>query len=194
MDAINIISGIILFLSLTGNMTGAKKGIKSALSTYKEKPKTYLQKLPPNISALVLFLIILGIFGIGTIKVDEKYLNYRIVGLALFAIGSYLQIHSFKALGESYSQEIIIYNKHKLVTSGIYGYIRHPQYLFQVISDLGAAIALGSYLVLLVTVVAEIPLFILRAKLEDTILEKNFKDEYILYKKKAGMFLPKRVK
>lgn len=192
MDPINIISGIILFLSLTGNMTGAKKGIKSAISTYKEKPKTYLQKLPPNISALILFLIILGIFEVGTIKLNEKYINYRIVGLILFAIGSYFQIYSFKALGENYSQEIIIFNKHKLVTSGIYGYIRHPQYLFQVISDLGAGIALGSYLVLLFTVILEIPLFIMRAKTEDILLEKNFKDDYILYKKKAGMFFPKR--
>jgi protein-S-isoprenylcysteine O-methyltransferase Ste14 len=191
MDAIRIISGIILFLSLTGNMTGAKKGLKAAVSQYKEKPKTYLQKLPPNISALILLLIVLGIFGIGAISLDNKYVIYRVIGLFLFGLGSYLQIYSFKAMGDSYSQEIIIFNKHKLVTNGIYRYLRHPQYLFQIISDLGAAVALSSYLVLIIVLLAEIPLFFLRAKLEENLLARHFASEYEEYKRKAGFLLPK---
>lgn len=191
MDAIRILSGIILFLSLAGNMTGAKKGLKAAVSQYKEKPKSYLQKLPPNISALILLLIVLGIFNIGTITPDAKYDIYRIIGLVLFGLGSYLQVYSFKAMGDSYSQEVIIFNKHKLVTGGIYRFIRHPQYLFQVISDFGAAIALGSYLVLPIVVFMEIPLFVLRAKLEESLLLKHFSSEFEVYKSKAGFLLPK---
>ncbi len=191
MDAIRILSGIILFLSLAGNMTGAKKGLKAAVSQYKEKPKSYLQKLPPNISALILMLIVLGIFNIGTITPEAKYDIYRIIGLVLFGLGSYLQVYSFKAMGDSYSQEVIIFNKHKLVTGGIYRFIRHPQYLFQVISDFGAAVALGSYLVLPIVVFMEIPLFVLRAKLEESLLLKHFSSEFEVYKSKAGFLLPK---
>jgi protein-S-isoprenylcysteine O-methyltransferase Ste14 len=191
MDAIRILSGIILFLSLAGNMTGAKIGLKAAVSQYKEKPKTYLQKLPPNISALILLLIILGIFNIGTITPDKKYDIYRIIGLVLFGLGSFLQVRSFKTMGENYSQEVIILNKHKLVTWGIYRFIRHPQYLFQVLSDLGAGVAIGSYLVLPVVLFVELPLFILRAKLEESLMQKHFNKEFEDYKRKAGFLFPK---
>ncbi|HPN36786.1 MAG TPA: isoprenylcysteine carboxylmethyltransferase family protein [Melioribacteraceae bacterium] len=191
MDAIRILSGIILFLSLAGNMTGAKKGLKAAVSQYKEKPKSYLQKVPPNISASILLLIVLGIFNIGTISINEKYLIYNVIGLILFALGSFLQVHSFKTMGNNYSQEIIIFNKHQLVTSGIYKIIRHPQYLFQIISDLGAGIALGSYLIVPIVIILEIPLFVKRAYLEEKLLAKYFLDEYEKYKSKVGFMLPK---
>ncbi len=53
-NAINIIVAINLFVSMSANLAGAKKGIKSKLSNVVNKPKTYLQKVPPNIAALVL--------------------------------------------------------------------------------------------------------------------------------------------
>jgi protein-S-isoprenylcysteine O-methyltransferase Ste14 len=55
--------------------------------------------------------------------------------------------------------------------------------------DLGAAVALLSYMVLPLAVI-EIPLLILRANLEERLLAKYFKDEFIEYKKKSGYLLP----
>jgi hypothetical protein len=72
MDVINLLVGINLFLSITANASGAKKGLKSSISEVIERPKTYLQKWPMNIAALVLILEILGVFKIGTIDISES--------------------------------------------------------------------------------------------------------------------------
>lgn len=190
MDAINIFCGIVLFVSMASNLTGAKKGLKSSISQHKEKPKSYLQKYPVNISAIILVIIILGVFSIGTFKLDEKYNLYRLISLILFAISSYMQVFSYKSLGENYSQEVVILKNHELITSKAYKFVRHPQYLFQILSDLCVGIALVSYLVVPLVLLIEIPLFILRAKLEEKLLLKHFGNEYTLYKSKSGFFVP----
>lgn len=192
MDPINILVGIAMLAALTANFSGAKGGLKKSLSKVANRPKTYLQKLPPNVSAVILIILILGVFGIGTFEkgILENEDIYRIAGFLFFAGFSFLQIVSFKQLGENYSQEILILKNHELHTKGLYSFIRHPQYLSQLLADIGAAVALMSYIALPLIVLFEVPLFILRAKEEERILEKQFGDEFANYKKRTGFILP----
>ena len=191
-NAINIIVAINLFVSMSANLAGAKKGIKSKLSNVVDKPKTYLQKVPPNIAALVLILTIAAIFNFGTFseEIKNEYLEFRIVGVIIFIIFSWLQVKAFKSLGEFYSQEIVIFKKHKLYKNGFYTNIRHPQYLFQLLSDIGVGIALMGYLIIPIVVLIEIPLFILRAKKEDEMFAEYFKEEFVEYKRNSGFIFP----
>jgi len=192
MDPINLLIIVNLIASISANWSGAKKGLKTSVTKVIERPHSYLQKLPPNISALILILIILGIFDIGnlSIKNDEKYQMIRISGLIVFIIFSWLQVSAFKSLGNYYTQDIVILKEHKLIKSGLYKFIRHPQYLCQILSDLGAGIALFNYLIVPIVVLVELPLFVLRARYEEKLLEKYFKDEFINYKKHSGFFIP----
>ncbi len=192
MDPINLLAAINLFVNMSANYSAAKTGIKISLTKAVEKPKTYLQKLPPNVSAFVLILVIAGIFNIGTLseEIKSEYFYIRIIGLILFVLFSWLQVYSFKSLKENYAQEIVILMKHNLVTTGIYKFIRHPQYLSQILSDLGAAVAVMSFIAVPIVLILELPLFILRAKIEETLLEKHFKNEYSTYKKRSGFFIP----
>ncbi|MEG8947888.1 methyltransferase family protein [Rosettibacter firmus] len=192
MDAINLLIAINLVATISANWSGTKKGLKISLTKVVERPNTYLQKLPTNIAALVLVLIILGIFNVGNLQAinDEKYLTIRVVGLLLFVLFSWLQVFAFKALGDYYTQDIIILKDHKLIKKGIYKFIRHPQYLSQILSDLGAGIALLNYLIIPIVILIEIPLFIMRAIYEEKILQKYFKDEFVNYKKHTGFFIP----
>ena len=79
MDPINIIIAINLFVSMSANFSAAKKGMKSKLSNVHKKPKTYLQKVPPNVAAIVLVLIVLGVFKIGVLS--EEIIGYRYLHL-----------------------------------------------------------------------------------------------------------------
>lgn len=189
---INIIVAINLFVSMSANLSGAKKGIKASLSNVEKKPKTYLQKVPPNIAAIVFIATILAIFNLGVFSDEIKNENFelRIIGLVLFVLFSWAQVFSFKSLGEYYTQDILIFKKHKLINDGPYSFIRHPQYVSQLLSDLGAGLALMGYIVLPLVILLQIPLFILRAKAEDKMLESYFKESYVNYKKKAGFFIP----
>lgn len=192
MDPINILVGITMLFALTANYSGAKGGLKKSLTKVANRPKTYLQKVPPNVSAVILIILILGIFKIGTFEktLVENEEIYRIIGLLFFLGFSFLQVISFKQLGNNYSQEILILKDHELITSGLYSFIRHPQYLSQILADIGAAVALMSYIALPLVILVELPLFLLRAKEEERILAKHFGDEFVNYKKKSGFILP----
>ena len=93
-------------------------------------------------------------------------------------------------MGENYSQEVVVTKKQALVTKGPYKTMRHPQYIFQLLSDIGAGIALMSYLVVPVVLLVQLPLFIMRAALEEKLLIKRFGDEYKNYKKRTGFIIP----
>ncbi|MBU0561578.1 MAG: isoprenylcysteine carboxylmethyltransferase family protein [Bacteroidetes bacterium] len=192
MDPINILLAINLAASLSANATAAKKDIKQALIKAEFRPKTYLQKIPPNIAALILILQILAVFGIWTLSTQDFPVlgGFRIAGLAVFIIFSWIQVKAFKSLGKSYSQEIVILKEHKLITTGLYKFIRHPQYLAQILSDLGAAFALLGYAILPLVILLEIPLFILRAKKEEKLLLKYYGEEYVQYKNRSWFFIP----
>ncbi|MBN1300783.1 MAG: isoprenylcysteine carboxylmethyltransferase family protein [Melioribacteraceae bacterium] len=192
MDPINILVAVNLIASAAANFSAAKGGVKGAITKTENRPKTWLQSVPPNVSALILVLQILGVFGIGAIAIAniEEHIAIRTVGLILFLIFSWIQVRAYKSLGENYSQDIVVKNNHKLIRTGLYKFIRHPQYVSQVLSDLGAGLALLSYLVVPLVILAEIPLFYMRAKREEKLLQNYFKDDYEEYKQKSGFFLP----
>ena len=190
MDAINIISGIALLLSIVANSSAAKGGLKKAVTKAERKPKTYLQKTPLNVSALILILEMFGLFQIGTLDYHNESQYYRIGGLVIFGIFSWLQVKSFKNLKSFYTQDISLQKKHKLITTGIHKTIRHPQYISQIISDIGLGVALLGYLIIPLVFFVELPLFILRAKKEEKMMQDFFGDEYNEYKKKSGFIIP----
>jgi len=189
MDPINIIIGLNIIATLGANVSGAKKELKSKISVAKERPKTYLQKLPLILSTFTLILLILGNFQIGTLQYNSEYNVLRIAALIVYLLFSWIQIWSYKTLGENYSQDILIFRTHKIVSKGLYRVIRHPQYLSQIIIDLAAAFATLSY-ILLPLAIAQIPLLLLRARFEEKLLEKHFKQDFTDYKNRTRFIFP----
>jgi protein-S-isoprenylcysteine O-methyltransferase len=189
MDPINILVGLNVVATFGAHYSGTKRDFRAKVGAAKEKPKSYLQTVPVYLSTLTLIGIILGVFQVGTLEYLSSYDPVRITGLFFFLVFSWIQVLSVKTLAESYSQEVLIHKDHVLITSGIFRFVRHPQYLAQMLMDLGAAAALLSYIVI-PFVIIEIPLLIMRAMMEEKLLEKYFKDEYKEYKKKSGFFIP----
>jgi len=189
MDPINIIVGLNVIATFAANFSTANKNLKSTLTEVREKPKTFLQKFPLIISSFTLLALMLGVFQIAALEYSAELKTPRLVGLVVYLIFSWLQILSFKKLGDNYSQEIVIKKNHQLVTSGIYSAIRHPQYLSQILLDIGGGLAVMSYIVLPLTVI-EIPILIMRAVLEDKLHGKYFGEKFTAYKKKSGFLFP----
>ncbi len=188
MDPINIIAGLNLIATFGANFTGAKKSLRSTVGASKEKPKTYLQKIPLFLATLTLIGLILGVFQIGTFPYNENLMTLRLIGLIFYLTFSWFQIWAYRTLGESYSQEIVIFKNHKLVTSGPFKVIRHPQYLSQILMDLGGGLATLSFLVIPLAII-QIPFVIMRANLEEKLLAKHIK-EFAGYKNKSGFMIP----
>ena len=189
MDPINIIILLNVVATFGANVTGAKRGLKSSVSEIKEKPKTFLQKFPPFISAISLIALVLAAFQIGTIDYSDGYSLIRYIGLVVYLVFSWVQVWSFKTLGDNYSQDIMIKKNHGLVTKGPFKIIRHPQYMCQILLDLGAAAATLGYIVGFLALI-EIPIYIMRASVEDKLLAKHFTERFSEYKKKSGFMFP----
>ncbi len=189
MDPLNIIVLLNIVATFGANVSGAQSGLKSKVMVAKEKPKTYLQKLPLILSALTIITLVIATFQIGTLEYVEKLNPLRYSGLIVYLVFSWFQIWAFRTLGENYSQDIMIKKDHQLVTKGPFKIIRHPQYLSQILLDLGASAATLSYLVFALTLI-EIPFIIMRAIVEEKMMEKHFGNSFSEYKKKSGFIIP----
>lgn len=189
MDAINIFVGINLLLSFVSNISLTKEAVSGRFSPVKEKPKTYLQSTPLWISSLIILLTILALFQVGTLDYKQEYLSIRSAGLIVYVVFTWLQISAFKILGKSHSPDIVIKKEHQLVTRSFYKWTRHPQYLFQILLDIGVVVATLSYLILPFALL-QIFLLIKRAKIEEELLQKHFGSSFLDYKSKTGFFIP----
>ncbi|MDR3698704.1 MAG: methyltransferase [Candidatus Sulfopaludibacter sp.] len=99
-------------------------------------------------------------------------------GMGLMAVSFTLWMAARFQLGRSFRATA---QAHKLVTTGLYSKFRNPIYLFGQLAFLGLAIAWNTVLGYALFTLA-IPLQMLRARKESTVLEKAFGDEYRAYR------------
>src|SRR5690242_2775538 len=104
----------------------------------------------------------------------------RWFGVVLFAAGGVLRIWPVFVLGHRFSGLVAIQPGHTLVTSGIYGVIRHPSYLGLLINSLGWSLAFRSGVGVLLTGLL-IPPLLARISAEEILLHSEFGDNYNAY-------------
>jgi len=113
----------------------------------------------------------------------------RWIGVALFAVGGALRIWPVFVLGHRFSGLVAIQPEHALVTSGIYGVIRHPSYLGLLINSLGWSLAFRSGVGVLLTVLL-IPPLLARIDAEENLLHSEFGDDYNAYRSHTWRLIP----
>jgi protein-S-isoprenylcysteine O-methyltransferase Ste14 len=123
--------------------------------------------------------------GLWTIDGD----TIRWLGVALFAAGGALRIWPVFVLGHRFSGLVAIQPEHSLVTSGIYGVIRHPSYLGLLINSLGWSLAFRSGVGVLLTLLL-IPPLLARINAEENLLRSKFGDEYDAYRSQTWRLIP----
>jgi protein-S-isoprenylcysteine O-methyltransferase Ste14 len=113
----------------------------------------------------------------------------RWLGAALFALGGVLRLWPVFVLGRRFSGLVAIQPGHRLVTSGVYGLIRHPSYAGLVINAAGWALAFRSGVGLVLTAAFLIPL-IARIRAEEALLGSQFGAEYEAYRRRTWRLIP----
>ena len=78
----------------------------------------------------------------------------------------------------------------RIVTSGIYSAVRHPQYLGGLLAHVGVSFLLSAWFSLLSTPLMVLLVFLISRK-EEVELMKEFGVEYLEYKENVPMFFPK---
>jgi protein-S-isoprenylcysteine O-methyltransferase Ste14 len=113
----------------------------------------------------------------------------RWLGVVLFAAGGVLRLWPVFVLGERFSGLVAIQPRHTLVTSGVYGVIRHPSYLGLLINSLGWSLAFRSGVGVLLTVLL-IPPLLARIDAEENLLHSEFGDNYNVYRSRTWRLIP----
>jgi protein-S-isoprenylcysteine O-methyltransferase Ste14 len=113
----------------------------------------------------------------------------RWLGVILFAVGGALRLWPVCVLGNRFSGLVAIQPGHALVTTGIYGLIRHPSYLGLLINSLGWGLAFRSSVGVLIAALL-VPPLIARIQAEERLLRSQFGAEYDAYCARTSRLIP----
>jgi protein-S-isoprenylcysteine O-methyltransferase len=112
-----------------------------------------------------------------------------IIGDLMCAAGVVCAIWARRTLGSNWSGTITVKERHELVTSGPYRYVRHPIYTGFLLGSLGLAIVFG-HLGAFIGVAAVFIGFWLRIPREEQLMTQLFPDVYPVYKKQTRALIP----
>jgi len=114
----------------------------------------------------------------------------RVAGLLLMLGGLLLRVHSMQRLGRHYSTVLAVRKTQPLITNGIYGVIRHPIYLGDLVLYGAIGLAVGNYVFCLIMVGASVPASLLRIAQEERIMIAGFGAEYVEYRQRTAKLIP----
>ncbi len=137
--------------------------------------------------------IILIIFWLSLIENSHSHhmlLSTTIVGSLLIIFGIYLRVTAIRTLDQYFLSHIGYIEKHHLVTTHIYSWIRHPSELGTLLICCGVCLLLLSMKALIFTTICLLPIVLYRIHLEDALLSSLFPDEFLRYKEKTPSLLP----
>jgi protein-S-isoprenylcysteine O-methyltransferase Ste14 len=113
----------------------------------------------------------------------------NIIGLLLFVIGLAIALVAVRTLGRFYASTLLTREGHRLISHGVYRYMRHPIYFGVIMICFGVPVyapsLYGSYVMS-----ALIPLFLIRIRIEEAMLIEEFGDAYRSYKDETKKLIP----
>jgi protein-S-isoprenylcysteine O-methyltransferase Ste14 len=113
----------------------------------------------------------------------------RWLGFLLYTVGGILRLAPVFVLGRRFSGLVAIQPEHRLVTSGLYGIIRHPSYLGLSVLALGWGLAFRSGVGVLIAVLMLI-VVLARIQAEERLLSESFGAEYDAYRARTWRLVP----
>ncbi len=123
----------------------------------------------------------------GLLVIEAEWVRW--LGLALFVTGAAIVLLALHTLGRSYSYYVTIQEQHQLVQNGIYGTVRHPMYLGNLLSWPATSLVFRSWLV--IPVFAFFFLFaVLRGAQEDRLLASHFGAKFDAYRQRTWRLIP----
>ena len=111
------------------------------------------------------------------------------LGVGLFAVGGTLRLWPVFVLGHRFSGLVAIQPGHTLVTTGVYGVIRHPSYLGLLVNALGWGLTFRAGVGVLLTALM-VPPLLARIHAEERLLRTQFGDTYDAYYTRTSQLIP----
>jgi protein-S-isoprenylcysteine O-methyltransferase Ste14 len=175
------------------------KAVWELLKRRRGQPGAAGQGAARPLSAMLVKMIKVGILlGIivqtmmpDVLPIESDSSSLRIAGVSIYTIGLVLAISSRIQLGRNWTdiESARVLNSHTVISNGIYGYIRHPIYVGDLLLLFGLELSLNSWLAAAVVVLA--PVVLWKAIREEKMLVDKLPgyDAYCLRTKRFIPFL-----
>lgn len=112
------------------------------------------------------------------------------VGTIGLAISMWLFYRTHKDLGRNWSVSLDIREDHKLITNGVYAFVRHPMYSAFWLWAAAQALLLPNWVAGISGIVGFGTLFFGRVFEEERMMLKAFGDEYLEYMRRTARIIP----
>ena len=166
----------------------------------KQRKETKSENRAGKQEKILLGLLFLSMFFLPLIYSATNWLdfaNYSLpiwagwLGVILILLALLVFWRSHVDLGLNWSPTLEIRTEHKLITNGIFGYIRHPMYASQWIWVIAQPLLLQNWIAGLLDLFVFIAFYFLRVRAEEKMMLDTFGDEYRDYMNKTGAVFPK---
>lgn len=113
-----------------------------------------------------------------------------VLGSLIMFSGILVRVFAVLSLGKYFRTTVMVQKGQKLVTTGLYKYIRHPSYSGTLITVLGFGTVLDNWFTVCAMLVVMCIGIAHRVRVEEDVLERNFGTEFLAYKKRTKKLIP----
>jgi protein-S-isoprenylcysteine O-methyltransferase Ste14 len=132
--------------------------------------------------SLILYFLKIGHYTIG--------FDLSVLGVVLIILGLFIRWFAVKSLGVYFRVKVSLIKEQKLITHGIYKYIRHPSYTGLLMYYMGLGLLMSNYYCQLFLFIIPLLVVLNRIKTEEAFLINSFKDNYSAYQTKSYKLFP----
>lgn len=137
------------------------------------------------ISCIALGYISSFMIGFTTIGRVYHWDIFFAIGATMVIIGSFIRVKAILTLKHHFTYTVTNVERHELIETGLYKYLRHPGYLGQVLIFTGIAIGLSNWLSIISMFIFVIIGFSYRIHIEEKFLVAEMGEKYINYQKRT---------
>jgi len=171
-------------------------GFFEVLMNLRQRSKSKLTTSSDKCSLWLLYsLITVGYalsFSMGATKIGRIYYwnTFFTIGMALIVIGLIIRIHSILTLKQYFTYSVAKVEKHKIIETGLYKFIRHPGYLGQLIIFIGISTSISNWLSILVMMIPVTLGYLYRIKVEERFMLEQLGEDYLNYQERTKRLIP----
>ncbi|MBW9146649.1 isoprenylcysteine carboxylmethyltransferase family protein [Clostridium sp. CM027] len=112
------------------------------------------------------------------------------IGIFFIIIGVLFRSYSVWTLRNFFTLSVQVNSTQKIIQTGPYKYLRHPSYSGSILSLIGITLSFRSFEGVIGTLIIIVVIYGYRITIEETILEKTFKETYKDYKDNTYRIIP----
>ncbi len=123
-------------------------------------------------------------------NIRDGYPAVFAIGILLVWAGLLFRFWSIQTLGRLFSTQLVVQDRHELVTTGPYAHLRNPSYTAALATFIGMGLGIGNWLSVAALFIAPLVVYIFRIRVEEKMLLEAFGPAFESYKKRAWALIP----